>query len=328
MSDGCTNADKKGKEMPDTSCDPSTTSCPGYIQYKLVSITVIANATQENAIKAKNWAAIKKSTEEIIIEAITIPNDQVGWEKINWSGDSGSAVPGHLNQRKLSKTESKKLHIEAELGGVKDYLDVWVIWAAITIQISGTTPKNSKQFKDNINLENEELGAVYRHEYWEKARGKIAAIAQITPSGINKVFPSDWSFKRDRISHDWINGEKRGEGNGRKDGWNTKWVDDTSFPAALMLVPTNDSVTGSFDQIFDIDGPNTPLSIKDSETYNNFRQWIAWRNEKCSEYAEWYWKATWRAASKPQITLNEVGRGNITLPSDSPLHSSISKPKK
>lgn len=322
------SADDHAKQMPDSACDGDNAAC-NEIEYKLVSITVKANATQNGVTGNKNWVAVKKDADEIIVEAVTSPDNIQGWQKINWWGDKGDEVPGKPNQRKLSRSESKTLEIEADLGGVNDKLSIWVVWAEITIHTSGTTPKNSKQFSAVTFAEKENLGAVINNSFGlESARGKVALVAQITPAGINQVAASGWAFKRERISRDWVDGAKRDVGNGVKNYWNTQWVDDTSKPEATMLTPTNDPASKSVDQIFDIDGPDTAWGSKDSETYNNFRQWIEWNNEKCSDYALWYWKASWQNAYTPKITLKEVGTGNITLPDESPIHAGKPKPVK
>ncbi|MEO7595173.1 MAG: hypothetical protein ABI134_28405, partial [Byssovorax sp.] len=122
---------------------PAVQPCP---LCKLVSIKVVSNATQTNVTGAKNWACVKKASDDVIVEATTTPNDDATWKQITWSGDTGSAVPGKANQRKLSRATSKKLHIEAALGGVTDSLEVWILWAQVTILTSGTTPANAVNY--------------------------------------------------------------------------------------------------------------------------------------------------------------------------------------
>lgn len=85
------------------------------IQPVLNSLTVIRNATQTNVTGAKNWATVKQSTGDVIVKVTTTPNTSDAWKMITWSGDTGSAVPGHLNQRSLSRAASQKLHVEAAL---------------------------------------------------------------------------------------------------------------------------------------------------------------------------------------------------------------------
>jgi len=290
-------------------------SCP-LKDYKLVKLTVIQNATQNNVTGAKNWAAVKKTTDHVIIEATTSPNTEEAWKKIKWSGDAGTLVKGKLNQRRLSRNASKKYHVEAELGGVKDDVNVWVLWAKVTIDSNPNhvTPPNSVQF-GTLHDGTEKLGArYYKGGNW--AAGKIAAIAKITPVGVYDVVKSGWKFRRERTTHDWGDGWKVDPGDGAKYYyWTTTWVDDTSYDSFTKLIPDND------DQIYDIDGPTVPYRINDYETYNNFRQWIEWNKEKCSDYGLWYFNGRWKKGHGPsEITMVEVGNGNKKLPKKSFFH--------
>lgn len=311
MPKGCSN--KKGAKTEVQKNTPTKTkkkeeTCP--LKAKLVKITVIQNATQTNVTGAKNWACVKKATDDVIVEATTSPNNNATeWEKIKWSGDSGAEVPGQKNQRKLSRATSKKFHVKAELGGVKDELYVWVLWAEVTILTSGTTPVNSTKFGTLFDG-TESLGAT-SYNSGNAASGKVAPFAIISPTGVNAVVKSGWAFKRDRWTHDWIDGIK----NIASNYWNTTWVDDTSSATWMRLIPDVN------DKIYDLDGPNIAgVGTNDAETYNNFRQWIEWNNEKCSDYAEWYWRGRWKRTASPQVTLKDVGTGNVALPNQSHFH--------
>jgi len=166
---------EEAKKKPDTKCDNKIVECPNKPKPRLVRLTVIRNATQNNVTGAKNWAAIKKATDDVIVEATTTPNNnKEEWQQITWSGDSGTAVSGKPNQRKLSRTTSKKYHVEAELGGVKDNVYVWVLWATVTINTSGTTPPNAVQFGPLFDG-TENLGAI-SYDSGRQARGKVAPV--------------------------------------------------------------------------------------------------------------------------------------------------------
>ncbi len=193
---------------------------------------VIRNATQTNVTRAKNWATVKKATDEVVVEATTTSNTEACWQAIKWSGDSGS--PGdNANQRKLSRVASKKLHVEAELGGVKDFVDVWVLWAAVTINTSGATPPNSAQF-GAIGDGTENLGA-NSYDGGKAARGKVAPVATITPAGVHDITKSCWVFKRQITGYVWIDGVKATDD---PRFWKPDWtVDDTSDAAFTRLTP-------------------------------------------------------------------------------------------
>jgi hypothetical protein len=312
---GCDSPTKDGDaEAP--ACDPTVAQCTPAC--KLVSITVTRNATPAGG--AKSWAAVKKATDEVIVEATTSPNTEECWKSIRWSGDSGS--PGDKsNQRRLSRATSKKLHVEAELGGVKDSLDVWILWATVTILTNDKTPANSAKFGGDADG-TENLGAVVYDSIfsredgtrYQSVSGKVAVFAIITPKGAGQVIQSGWSLKRERWSHDWMDGKKNKEGNTRSSLWNTDWVDDTSLAPNLRLTPDAD------EKIYDIDGPNVRPGLgqsKSYQSYNNFRQFVHWNGEICSEKAGWYFRARWRE-SPPNVTYKDLGRGYQPLP-DTPL---------
>lgn len=310
---GCNNQDNRkqageaAKQKTTRAGKRTTTNCSNC---KLVSITIVQNATQTNVTGPKNWATVKKSTDDVIVEATTNPNTPDAWNQINWSGDSGTAVPGKPNQRKLSRATSKKYHVEAELGGVTDHVDVWVIWATVTILTSGTTPANAVQFGSRYD-QTEKLGAK-AYDNGKKAVGKVVPVAQITPKGVHNVVKSGWGFKREMKGHVWVDGVRL---TSDPRFWTTNWVDDTSDIAFQNLIPDAD------DKIYDRDAPNIAgFGTTDSEIYYNFRQWVEWNNERCSDNASWYWKGRWKKSANPQVTLKEVDTGNITLPNKSHFH--------
>lgn len=204
---------------------------------------------------------------------------------------------------------SKRYHVEASLGGVSDSVDVWILWATVTILTSGTTPANSAQF-GTLYDGTENLGAT-SYRGGNGGAGKVAPFAVISPSGVHDVVKSGWAFRRQRISHDWKDGVKNTAAN----YWNTAWVDDTSLASWTRLTPDAD------EKIYDLDGPNIAAAgTTDYETYNNFKQWIEWGGDRCSDDASWYFQGRWQRSSSPQVTLKDVGTGNIALPDKSTFH--------
>lgn len=300
-------------------CDGVSQNCPPAC--RLVSLTVVSNATQRNVNGARNWAAVRKDTDDVIVEATTEPNTQACWSRINWSGDAGGPVAGSPNRRRLSRATSRTYHVQAELGGRSDSLDVWVIWADVEIRTRGLVPPNSAQFDPAMRDGTQQLGAVtyesftgnmYGRDYIQNmgASGKVAPVATLTPGGINQVVTSGWNFRRELWVHTWINGQPQSPGTARLSQWTNGWIDDTSPAAVLRLTPD------SSDRIYDLDAPDIRHSRQNVESYNNFRQWIEWNGERCSDQAGWYWQVRWQANrdQRRQVILNELGTGNITLP--------------
>ena len=282
------------------------------IQPVLNSLTVIRNATQTNVTGAKNWATVKQSTGDVIVKVTTTPNTSDAWKMITWSGDTGSAVPGHLNQRSLSRAASQKLHVEAALGGQSDSVDVWVLWATVTILTTGTTPANAVRYGRRYD-KTENLGA-QSYDSGTKAVGKAVPVAEITPKGVHDVVKTGWAFRRQMQGRSWDDGVKD-TADARFFKAKFEDVDDTSDGSFQKLTPDAD------DKIYDRDAPNVAgFGTTDSEIYYNFRQWIEWNGEHSSDYAKWYWQGRWQKSATPQIILKDVGTGNITLPDKSFFH--------
>ena len=282
----------------------------------LVKITV-QNATQKNVTGAKNWAAVKKAS-SVIVEATTSPkNNAEEWKQIQWSGDTGEAVPSFPNRRKLSLAASKQFHIEAKLGAGSDSADIWVLWATVEILTKGPRPPNAAPFDTGMRDNTQDLGAVTYESLSSSvidekagvfvqnmgASGKITAVATLSPKGVNQVVKAGWTFERQVWSHNWMDGAKA-------PGTNDNWTKDTSKPVYLKLTPDGG------DKIYDTDAPDLRWAQFTSESYNQFRQWIEWNGEKCSDDAAWHWQARWKVDkdTRKQITLNELGTGGLTLP--------------
>ena len=75
---------------------------------------------QNNVSRAKNWAAVRKSGEHAVVEAITEPgNNADEWKLIQWSGAAGEAVPNlakRRNYRSLSVLPSEAAEADFEQG--------------------------------------------------------------------------------------------------------------------------------------------------------------------------------------------------------------------
>jgi hypothetical protein len=287
-----------------------------------MKLTVVEAATQKNVTGPNNWATVRKDASFVIIEATTAPkNIPEEWKQITWSGDTGEAVPGRANRRKLSRTTSKRLHIEAALGGAKDFIDLWVLWATVEIRISGVRPANAAPFDPGSRDNTDKLGPVTYISLSSSvideqagifvenmgASAKVAPVATLSPKGVSKVVTSGWAFRREVWSHNWSDGQKAST-------YNDAWKDDTSNPRYLRLTPD------ALDMIYDLDAPDIRWGARSYDTYNNFRQWIEWNGDRCSDNALWYWQARWELNRDPkrQITLNDLGPKNIRLPDKPP----------
>lgn len=296
--------------------------CQAGSTEQLVSLTVISGATRENVRLPKHWATVKRAGEHVLIQAETCLNTPQVWARIRWQG--GQPVQGQPNQRRVSRATSAKTRVQATLGSTRDEVTVWVLWATIRVLTSGNRPAGAAPFGQQVDG-NERLGEARfqglledydpdtdtSRGHFQSGAGKVAIVATITPPGVHEAIGDGWALKRECFTHEWGNAQKMRPGNSRGDLWNTAWVDDTSLASNLRLVPD------AQDAIYDIDGPNIRAGLAPNtyERYMNFRQWVEWRGERCSDYGLWYWRARWDARLTPRnVVLNDLGTGNRQLP--------------
>ena len=276
---------------------------------ELISISHESGATKTNVTGESNWAAVKATDGFVVIRATITPTPaSIPAGSITWSGGVAGDDQFH---RKVSKSTSVKTEVTATYKGqTTPALNVWILWAAVEIKTSGTTPKNAVQFGTRYDG-TENLGAQY-YDNNNKAVGKVVPIATITPAGVNDIVKSGWTFKRERWCHDFVDGVQSAA------YWETAWTDDTSSPSFQKLVPDSD------DKIYDRDAPSIGIATVTSsyETYSNFREWIEWNADLCSDRdgGHWHWKAWKKNDQTPQVTLKEVQDNNITLPGGKDAH--------
>jgi hypothetical protein len=292
---------------------------------KLVSLSV-TGASQKNVTGTDVWAAVQKKSAQVVIEVTTGPKNAADeWKLIKWTG--GKPVKGKPNQCTVDRDAAAKVTITAEYGETTRSIEIWIVSATIEILADGPRPKGAAPRDTKTRDGTEKLGPVTYPTGVQVgindsiadddpdsshfvaaigASGKIIAVATLKPAGVSKVIKAGWTFRRQIMAHDWQNGTKM---KGAKT-WTKTWADDTSNPRYLRLTPDD------ADKIYDLDEPELRVSRFSSETYNNFRQWIEWNGETCSEFAPWFFQAIWRAKADTtaQIELNKCDKGKIELP--------------
>jgi len=291
----------------------------------------VKGASQKNVTDADAWAVVRKKSAQVVVEATTEPKNSADeWKLIKWTG--GSAVQGKLNQRVVERDTAGKVTIKVEYGETSRSIDVWIVAASVEILTDGPRPKGAAPRDTGTRDGTEKLGAVTfptlfqngiddsikeddpDSKHWVTstgASGKIIAVATLQPAGLSKVIKAGWTFRRQIMARDWQNGIKLKSAK----SWTKTWTDDTSNPRYLRLTPDD------ADKIYDLDEPDLRFGRLNSETYNNFQQWVEWNGETCSDFAPWFWQARWRAKADPktQIELNQCGKGKIELP-DKPFY--------
>jgi hypothetical protein len=280
----------------------------------LTGLTVIDGASQENVSGVTSWATTRRRRGYIVVEAKTGPkNDAAEWKEIKWSG-VGEPIKGHPNQRRLSREQSAKLTVTANLNETSRSIDVWVLWARLTVLTSGMRPQNAAPFPPDWRDGTDKLGAVtWPHPLVAievspgkfvpamAASGKVVLIGQLSPPGVEAVVRSGWAIKREIKSRQWYDGVEHKTGK----TFTNDWIDDTSGPSLLRLQPDDGA------RIYDLDAPDIRWGDVSFETYNNFRQWVEWNGERCSDYAPWHYWARWHVREPPeaQVEVNDLGSG-------------------
>lgn len=267
---------------------------------ELTSLSVVAGATQTNVTNtanSNNWAAVK-GNDYIVVKANispSIPEDKVPSDLIQWTG--GEAIAGQPLHRRVSKATSQKTTVKATCGNVEKEVDLWVIWADVTIKTSGQQPSDAVQLPPSYG------GGTLGPFNTTNVGGAMTLEAQITPSGVKDVVKSGWKIKRTVTRKCWLNGALVRQGTDNDDSYDS-WV--VSTPTAN-------------DCIYDTDAPNT-LKIginvgSNVEYHGNFTQWIEWNSTTCSDNRTWHseYKCD-RTSAGYNVIYNSIGTGIITIP--------------
>jgi hypothetical protein len=272
---------------------------------ELVSITVTSGATQTNVTGTQNWAAVQKSGDTVVVQATVKPDTADVANMIQWTG--GTAVAGNKKQVTVDKGASAKTAVTAQIGAFAgpQEVDIWILWATIVNQFADKTPPNAVQFGVAYDG-TEELGAK-SYNGGNSGVGKVVPIATITPLGVNAVVKgAGWNFRRDKLRHDFVNGVKIDS------RYDTTWQgDDTDVSFKNQTPDAND-------KIYDRDAPNITGAdgIDSIERYDNFREYVQWNGDMCSDYTGWCYQARWKTNQAPQVTLNTVAMGALDLTLD------------
>jgi hypothetical protein len=276
----------------------------------------VSHATQ---IDESNWVATCDPFGPLLIpdgatrgdcavELATEPNNNASeWIQIKWSG--GSPVLSLPNQRTVSRQAPTKITLTARLGNATQTINLWIIWATISVQTKGAKPARAVSWSVGAMFTAGDVcgAAVVRSfSMGENARGQVVAKATLQPAGVGKLISgcnknSLLKFRRQVTAHDFTDGKRF---TSQKSF--SPWKDDDSIDKMVTIDP------GPDDSLFDTDGPDLPLASRTAETYNNFRQWITFDGAPCSPYGTWFFRAQWK---NKKVVLKEVREGSIQLPS-------------
>ena len=295
------------------------------------SLTVVSNATQ---IDATNWACVKTPTNDWVYVQIALSTDDTNVANfIQWS--AGDPVPGNPWQRRVTKTVSTMTPVSATLGSSSTNLNVWVIWADLTIKTSGTLDPEDKATIlvngswptptiNNIELSTgnglgggSELGVIdclsNTNLDYAYTIGKMEAKAILYPAGIGNLITNGWDMKRTKIKIAWDNGGLPSS-SALPPG-----ADDTSPTFAKYLNPANGD-------IFDLDGPGCSNTLglgvnHTAELYENFYERVTVNlgggDQTCSATNTWSYQAQVDVDATNKVEFNSLSTSSITIPTTS-----------
>ena len=314
------------------------------------SVTVESGATQTNVIGAKNWAAVKKAEEYVMVKATLNPAISASDVPSCFTWTGGQTVAGEPLKRKVSKATSAETTVRATAGTSSDYVDVWIIWANTVVTAGSNDTIDSGN--DAVLLVDgnwpdvlgggKKLGPIdhngtpgFTYKY---AGGKIQAKATLTPEGVEDVIQdSAWGWRRD------IEGQGRYWDNAgnyllpNEGTWNSGFLMATGFEStADGSIPSNNvdltpDSGSSTREIYNLDCPAVPLTVLGlpgapgmtvfytTDGYINFSQYAiidlgAAEPEKCSNSVDWSYKAWVDVDKSPgnRVDKNEVKVSHTT----------------
>ena len=277
-----------------------------------VAVATANGATQKNMQQDypntgdQDWGIVKSANTSVIMQATTVPGTDPVWKYLQWQG--GAAVASHDDERSYSAGISQEYKIKPTINGkgLEHTLNLWVIWATVTIDSAGVDPANAPSFPAGEDG-GQSLGIQY-----DAAKDSVAfnncQVAQMTPSGVHDVIIGGCVMRQDRDIHEFQNVTQHGS------FWDTGWVPDNPITGNYTTTPD------SADKLYAIDGPNDALFNGSSQwdKYGDFRDWAEWNGVMCSDYAYWYSEAGAKSTANPVIYFADGGTGQITIPGTDP----------
>ena len=230
------------------------------VAVKVTGLTIFSGASKDGLKEGTDWAAVKSSTHVAIAQVTIEPDTDAAALAVVWTG--GEAIAGQPKKRKISLAEATKRTVTAtgtDAGPSSKSLNVWPVWATITIKMDGETPTFARQFGILYDL-TEGLGLKEFQIYGGTTTvvAKVIPVATLDPFGVGDILltttPKDGrpaadslKFLRKRQARIWANGVADNTpqfGTTPPD----EWMDDNTEPFFQNMEPF-------FNKVYDRDAP-------------------------------------------------------------------------
>lgn len=349
--------------LPDNTTLDATVYAPGndYYDYSIAATPVLDQASiilsvvsgGATIISTNNdWAMVLGTTDHVVIQA-SCPGSPDAINSIKWNiGDATHSNNFFWTQYwptqdylPISTNSPQEYTVTATVPskfGVKPgSLNLWVIWADLTINVGGILDSNDHAFllvsnnlvsynwptPTNFHVpmsgDNNGLGGgvelgptdctINSDLNYAYTIGKMEAKAVLYPTGIGNILTNEWKLKRTVISIAWDNAGAPSLSNGPPGS------DDTSDTRCQSLNP----ISGA---IFDLDAPGCSVTLPGTlidhtaEYYGNFYEYVTVNlngPQVCSDTKTWNYRAQVDLTGIPIVQLNSLTTGTNDLPTKS-----------
>jgi hypothetical protein len=284
-----------------------------YAHAAELSLIVVSNSATQIGTTT-NWATVKAQSNYVYVQlSVTGGGDAVMayvTNHISWSG--GESVLGNPLQRIVSTAASTNTVVTATVGSTSQSLQMWVIWATVTVADSGskTSYDPSTDTGDSANFPifagDDELGPENLLANTSPYLGfKVEIKGTLSPLGVHQVITTGWAFYQTLTYIDFLN--------------NTNFSTDSGTDAPDKKFNSygsdyEDKTPDRNENIFVLDGPGYNDSFATYKSTDNFQTWVRWNGQTASDPAQWWvrQKAEY-SGSNYNVTTNTGGLGTTTI---------------
>lgn len=263
-------------------------------------VTVVSGAT---FIANSDWAVVQTNG-DVVVKAVVADTNDI--PSLQWICTVGQKASFNPLEYLVPANQSATITVTAKLFSAEQSLNIWVIWAKLKIETSGT---NTSPLLFGNRYDGTELLGIRSYANGNAVAGKMCGIATITPPGIHSIITNGWDFFQYKGTETFTNGTLY-----------PPW----SFPPWTYDGPRYTNVNKTVvpdanDALYTIDAPNIVAgafgATNSLDTYKNLYDFITWNSTICCDTNNfWYFEGRWNRNQSPPSYSTNVGGGTINLP--------------